>query len=302
MYGYVYKTTNSINGKIYIGQHKYSKQCIDRNYIGSGKILKEAVEKYGRNNFLCEILEFCDTRKDADRLEKYYINKFDSRNRNIGYNISFGGNGGDTFSIQTKEKQNELREKSRKTSTEMWNSELKKRRNNTYLKNKEKGLHKDKHGQIPWNKGLSKGTDERVKKYSKTISNLYATGKMTPVQKGKPRTDEEKEKIRRGMLGKKNGIGNRSTAGYIWITDGNINKCVPKHSLDLYKGLGFTIGKITKKKYIQYNASQVFDTKSNTHYVSLSDASKSTGISTYYIKKDCEANTGRFRYYLCKPM
>ena len=301
MYGYVYKTTNNINGKIYIGQHKHSKQGIDKNYIGSGKILKEAVEKYGRDNFSCEILEFCNSRKDADKLEKYYIKKFNSRDRNIGYNIGFGGNGGDTFHIQTEEKQNELRENSRKTSKEIWNnSSLKKKRNETYFKNKKDGLHKDKHGQIPWNKGLSKYTDERIKRCSDVVSNMYKTGKIIPVQSGKPRTDEEKEKIRRGMLGKKNGIGNRSISGYTWITNGIINKCVPKDDLDSYKELGFSVGKITKKKFVQYNALQILDTRDNRHYVSLSDASKSTSVSTYYIKKDCDSSTGRFRYY--KPM
>lgn len=57
MYGYIYKTTNLINGKIYVGQHKFSKDNIDRSYIGSGIHLKHAVEYYGKDNFKCEILE-----------------------------------------------------------------------------------------------------------------------------------------------------------------------------------------------------------------------------------------------------
>ena len=57
MYGYIYKTTNLINGKIYVGQHKCSKNSIDESYIGSGIYLKHAIEYYGKNNFKCEILE-----------------------------------------------------------------------------------------------------------------------------------------------------------------------------------------------------------------------------------------------------
>lgn len=51
MYGYVYKTTNLINGRIYIGQHKSN--GLDEQYIGSGKILGIALKKYGRRNFVC---------------------------------------------------------------------------------------------------------------------------------------------------------------------------------------------------------------------------------------------------------
>ena len=46
MYGYIYKTTNKINGKIYIGQHRCDH--FDESYIGSGSRLLKAVKKYGR--------------------------------------------------------------------------------------------------------------------------------------------------------------------------------------------------------------------------------------------------------------
>lgn len=54
MYGYIYKTTNLINGKIYVGQHKGK---FDRGYVGSGKILKLALTKYGKQNFLTELID-----------------------------------------------------------------------------------------------------------------------------------------------------------------------------------------------------------------------------------------------------
>ena len=55
MIGYIYKTTNLINNKIYIG--KRQKQKFDAGYIGSGKKLKSAIKHYGKNNFKCEIIE-----------------------------------------------------------------------------------------------------------------------------------------------------------------------------------------------------------------------------------------------------
>lgn len=64
----IYKLTNKINGKTYIGQHKYVD--VNDNYMGSGKILKEAQRKYGLDNFLKEIL-YKDilTREETDYLE-----------------------------------------------------------------------------------------------------------------------------------------------------------------------------------------------------------------------------------------
>ena len=84
----IYKTTNLINGKIYVG-----KDCNNNpKYLGSGNILKNAIDKYGRKNFKKEILELCDANNWCDR-EKYWIEKLSSRDHKIGYNISEGGEG-----------------------------------------------------------------------------------------------------------------------------------------------------------------------------------------------------------------
>lgn len=56
MYGYIYKTTNTINGKIYIGQKK-SSEFLGVQYLGSGKILKSAINKYGVEAFIVEVIE-----------------------------------------------------------------------------------------------------------------------------------------------------------------------------------------------------------------------------------------------------
>lgn len=84
---YVYKTTNLINYKIYIGVHKSKR----KNYLGSGKILKQAIKKYGRDNFKCEIIEHCESEEEMFSREKYWIKEYDSQNRLIGYNITDGG-------------------------------------------------------------------------------------------------------------------------------------------------------------------------------------------------------------------
>lgn len=93
MFGYIYITTNLINGKKYIG--KRSKPEFDKNYIGSGKLLKRAIKKYGKENFRCEIIKWCNTENELNLSEKYYIQKYDAQRNSMFYNISSGGDWGD---------------------------------------------------------------------------------------------------------------------------------------------------------------------------------------------------------------
>lgn len=97
MYGYIYKTTNLVNGKIYIGQHKSTN--FDARYYGSGLLLREALKKYGKDNFTIEVIEECASKKELDEKEIYYIYLFDAMNSDIDYNLSLGGTGGDIYII-----------------------------------------------------------------------------------------------------------------------------------------------------------------------------------------------------------
>ena len=81
----VYLTTNLINGKKYVGQDSYNRDW----YLGSGKLLKKAIEKYGIQNFKKEILCKCSTKEELDSMEKFWIKKLDTINE--GYNITSGG-------------------------------------------------------------------------------------------------------------------------------------------------------------------------------------------------------------------
>lgn len=90
---YVYKTTNTINGKIYIGVHRTHKP--DDWYLGSGVLLKKATKKYGRVAFAKEILFEFDVQDDAYKKESEIVNlEFVSRDDN--YNVYVGGYGGMT--------------------------------------------------------------------------------------------------------------------------------------------------------------------------------------------------------------
>ncbi len=90
-YGYVYLTENLINGKCYIGQHKSEK--FDESYIGSGTTLVKAINKYGKENFVSTIIEWCNSREELDSKEIYWIAKTDASNDPNFYNITRGGGG-----------------------------------------------------------------------------------------------------------------------------------------------------------------------------------------------------------------
>lgn len=90
----IYKTTNLLNGKIYIGKDKHNSP----KYLGSGVILQQAIFKYGAQNFSKEILEKCSDEMQLNEREQYWISFYNSSTREIGYNIALGGEGGDTIS------------------------------------------------------------------------------------------------------------------------------------------------------------------------------------------------------------
>lgn len=90
----IYKITNLINNKIYIGKDTSS----DPKYFGSGILINRAFEKYGRENFIKEILDETDDYNELSKKEIFWISIYKSTDRKVGYNISPGGDGGDTLS------------------------------------------------------------------------------------------------------------------------------------------------------------------------------------------------------------
>ena len=110
MFGYIYITTNLVNGKKYIGQHK-AKVFDFTNYKGSGKILRKAFKKYGMANFECHLLEsingiptVCETAKELNESEIYYIEYYNCISSDEYYNVAEGGQGR-SYSALTPEEQ-----------------------------------------------------------------------------------------------------------------------------------------------------------------------------------------------------
>lgn len=111
----IYKTTNTVTGKIYVGQHKTG--TVDDGYLGSGKIIRRAIKKYGDDAFTREILEICGSKEEANTAEEKWITKLDSTNKDIGYNITPHAYGGQPLSNESRQKISE-KMKGRKLSEE----------------------------------------------------------------------------------------------------------------------------------------------------------------------------------------
>ena len=88
---YVYQITNNINGKIYIGRR--SCKCnpeLDLKYMGSGKNIKAAIKKYGKENFTKTIIDICDSLETANDLEVLIVDESFIK-RTDTYNLVIGG-------------------------------------------------------------------------------------------------------------------------------------------------------------------------------------------------------------------
>ena len=84
----IYKITNKLNGKIYVGQHATTNP--NDSYMGSGKAIRRAIKRHGLNNFSKEIIAVFDNAEDMDELESFIVDEeFVNSPRN--YNAVLGG-------------------------------------------------------------------------------------------------------------------------------------------------------------------------------------------------------------------
>lgn len=269
MYGYIYKTTNIINGKIYIGQHKSDK--FDTSYYGSGKYLLNAIKYYGIANFKCELIEWCETQSATNSRERYWINYYQSRNHGIGYNITEGGEGwkGGKHSAQSKLKISKAKtgvspnreyiitddtklkisttlkeyyvshDNPRKGVVLSATTKQKLREANLGKKQSQETINKRK-GKTPWNKGVP--MTEEAKKHLREI-NL-----------GKKYSESTKQKHRERWQGKNNpnfgGLSEQAkqkirtyNTGRIWVSNGVKSKQILPEELQEYINNGYRKGR-----------------------------------------------------------
>jgi len=209
----IYKITNQINGKFYIGMHQT--KDLDDGYMGSGKLLKRAIEKYDIENFTKEYLEIFDTEEKMNLAEKILV----VVDPEVSYNLCEGGHGGFGYIND--------------------NEELRISKNRKARKNADKIIF-EKYGV----KNPSQ-LDHVRKQISERNCKLHKEGKMKAPdwtdKKHKPETIEKMKKTKSCGFG----IGkNNSQYGTCWITNGKENKKVKKEELDKYIKLGYYKGRV----------------------------------------------------------
>ena len=101
MKGYIYKITNKVNGKSYIGQTRYTIEFRWRQHLHKkdNTYFHNAIRKYGADNFIVEKLEECNI-EDLNEKEIYYIAKYNTFKD--GYNLTIGGDGNRTLLLDDK--------------------------------------------------------------------------------------------------------------------------------------------------------------------------------------------------------
>lgn len=195
MFYLIYKVTNLVNNKEYIGSHKT--ENIDDGYMGSGKYLKRAIEKHGLESFRKDILFVYDNPDEMYRKEGELVNEDYLTNTNT-YNLKIGGFGGwdhvNKNVILRISKNQKAANSTRKKYKNLLKSWAKQGGTNNFLKN---------------------GLNINFKKSSK--NSMF----------GKKHTTETKEKIGKSNSIKQKGNLN-SQYGKMWITDGLNNKLIKK--------------------------------------------------------------------------
>lgn len=99
--GYIYKITNKMNGKVYIGQTKKTieerfQEHLKKAKIHTNRYLYDAMNKYGCENFIVSQIEKCPD-NNLDEREIFWIAFYQSNNKLYGYNMTAGGGGGNTW-------------------------------------------------------------------------------------------------------------------------------------------------------------------------------------------------------------
>jgi hypothetical protein len=205
----VYKTVNLVNGKYYIGVHKTDNPYDD--YLGSGKLIKAAITKYGVDSFKKEIIAIFEDKDSAYQLENELVVICKE-----SYNLKIGGEGGFDYinsSGLTSSKFNvslttDDRSRGGKTTSIKYKTDAEFRAKRSYAST-----------QVLIEKGVT-----------------FA---------GRVHSDEAKHRI-----GTKNRISqlgaNNSQFGTCWITNGTENKKIKRDVLSLYQDDGWYLGRTQK--------------------------------------------------------
>jgi hypothetical protein len=203
-YHFIYKTTNVLSGKYYIGMH--STDNLNDGYMGSGTRLRYSINKHGEENHKREILEFVDSRIELKKREEEIVTmnevaKVDCMNLKVG---GYGGFKDDEHRKKCSDAGN-IAYSERIKNDDEFRSEVTKR-----LMDNTKQAHENGNCKYDNFKGKTHNEESKVKMSNKA-----------------------KERV-----GKKN-----SQYGTCWITNNKENKKIKKEDLDIYIKDGWERGR-----------------------------------------------------------
>ena len=211
----IYKITNKVNNKIYIGQHKTKN--LNDCYMGSGSAVERAFKKYGKENFIKQILFIFDNHCDMDNKEKElvteeFISRYDT------YNCKIGGSAG----AHSKEVTNKIAESNR---GKKHSKETKQKMSESQKGRKHKPRSNESKAKISKARTGKKHSEESKQKMSESQKNRKFSEehkrKLSVAQKRKkcnPFSEEHRQNI------------STARSGTICITNGSINKVIPGDS------------------------------------------------------------------------
>lgn len=227
MFYLIYKITNTITGKIYIGAHRTSN--INDGYMGSGKYIKRSIEKHGIEAFTKEILFVFDNAmdmwaKEAELVTEKFIGEPNT------YNLKVGGNGGFDQLDRTTDSHITAMKKGRKIT------------NQTLLEKYGEDWHT-----IISEKGRAKSRIvlEELRKNPEFVENQ---NKHREKGRQQALTDEAKQKRKATMTANGHSQGEKNSQfGTRWITNPTTkeNKKIKSQDLSTYLSTGWILGRIT---------------------------------------------------------
>lgn len=297
MIGYIYKITNKLNGKVYVGQH--TSEEFDEEYWGSGTLIVKSIEKHKAIGdfpecFDREVLQWCETLDELNFYETYWIEKLNCRIPN-GYNIMYGG-----FNHQCPP---EVREKIINTKR------LHPTKRKDYTVTEETRLKISKSvsrvtsgaGNINYGKQLSEETRKKISvslsskcwvnngedslcvlksELDNYLSSGYEIGSLfnkgkPAYNKGVPMKNEQKEKLSAAITGRK------------WVNNGKEQKQVKPEEIDEYLSNGYSLGRIrTGKPAWNKGIACAESTKSKLREHALQHIMVHNDIETIYILRE----------------
>lgn len=270
-YHYCYKITNLVNGHFYYGIH--STNNLNDSYMGSGKVLRTAMNIYGRENFKKEIVQMFRTREEASEYEHRIVTDELVRSHAC-YNVKIGGDSGEYFGTRMArdaasgefkrcyEDDDRLRTGEFVYATKgMVNA---KTQNGKYamVPVQEYYSHKEQYKTPMAGYVTCKNSEGETRSLPQGDPRLLS-GEFVPLWKGRKHSEETKSKI--SAIHKANGhqTGTKNSQyGKCWVTKGKENRSIKKEELDVYLADGWRKGRYFSTEVFKRPAQDVIDWES----------------------------------------